>query len=31
MRREQRRSVFVPDKTEDTEANGSIIASEVVS
>src|SRR5215510_3519663 len=31
MRRDQRRSVFVPDKTEDTEANGSIISSEVVS
>src|SRR5262252_1118918 len=24
MRRDQRRSVFVPDKTEDIEANGSI-------
>src|SRR5262245_5330719 len=31
MRRDQRRSVFVPDKTEDTEANGSIISSEIVS
>ena len=31
MRRDQRRGVVVPDKTEDTEANGSIISSEVAS
>src|SRR5262245_30628472 len=31
MRRDQRRGVVVPDKTEDTEAKRSIISSEVIS
>jgi hypothetical protein len=31
MRREQRRSVFGPDKTEETKANALIISSDVVS